>query len=74
MILAALLFIRRVAVTTTVSHVTSEFMESAREHALHDKHIPEEVAPIRNNRPSHAKKPRPGPIHPLVPRPILGRR
>jgi len=44
MILAALLFIRRVAVTTTVSRVTSDFVESAREHALHDKHIPDDVA------------------------------
>jgi SulP family sulfate permease len=44
MILAALLFIRRVAVTTTVSHVTSAFVESAREHAIHDKHIPDDVA------------------------------
>jgi len=44
MILAALLFIRRVAVTTTVSRVTTDFVERAREHALHDKHIPEGVA------------------------------
>ena len=44
MILAALLFIRRVAVTTTVSHVTRDFVENAREHAIHDKHIPEGVA------------------------------
>ena len=44
MILAALLFIRRVAVTTTVSRVTTEFVESAREHALHDKLIPTGVA------------------------------
>jgi SulP family sulfate permease len=44
MILAALLFIRRVAVTTTVSRVTTDFVESAREHALQDKQIPEDVA------------------------------
>ena len=44
MILAALLFIRRVAVTTTVSRVTRDFLERAREHALHDKHIPDDVA------------------------------
>jgi SulP family sulfate permease len=44
MILAALLFIRRVAATTTVSRVTTDFVERAREHALHDKHIPEHVA------------------------------
>jgi SulP family sulfate permease len=40
MILAALTFIRRVAVTTTVARVTSTFQESARVHALHDKSIP----------------------------------
>jgi SulP family sulfate permease len=44
MILAALLFIRRVAVTTSVSRVTSDFVERAREHAIHDKDIPEHVA------------------------------
>ncbi|HTM03362.1 MAG TPA: SulP family inorganic anion transporter [Vicinamibacterales bacterium] len=44
MILAALLFIRRVAVTTTVSRVTREYMRRAQEHALHDKHIPDYVA------------------------------
>jgi SulP family sulfate permease len=44
MILAALLFIRRVAVTTTVSRVTRDYQETAREHAIHDKRIPNEVA------------------------------
>jgi sulfate permease, SulP family len=44
MILAALLFIRRVAVTTTVTRVTGDYLERAREHALHDKHIPGNVA------------------------------
>ena len=44
MILAALLFIRRVAVTTTVSRVTTDYVERAREHALQDKHIPDDVA------------------------------
>jgi SulP family sulfate permease len=44
MILAALLFIRRVAVTTTVTKVTKDYLDHAREHALHDKHIPENVA------------------------------
>jgi SulP family sulfate permease len=43
MILAALLFIRRVAVTTTVSRVTKDYVERAQEHALHGKHIPEDV-------------------------------
>jgi sulfate permease, SulP family len=40
MILAALLFIRRVAVTTTVSRVTPEYVESGRVHILQDKPIP----------------------------------
>jgi sulfate permease, SulP family len=40
MILAALLFIRRVAVTTTVSQVTAEYVESGRVHILQDKPIP----------------------------------
>jgi sulfate permease, SulP family len=44
MILAALLFIRRVAVTTSVTRVTSDYLERARDHALYDKHIPDEVA------------------------------
>src|SRR5687768_6309420 len=47
MILAALLFIRRVAATTTVSRVTRDYVERAREHALQDKHIPDDVAIIR---------------------------
>jgi SulP family sulfate permease len=44
MILAALLFIRRVAVTTTVSRVTDDYVLGAREHAMHDKDIPDDVA------------------------------
>ncbi|HET7695891.1 MAG TPA: SulP family inorganic anion transporter [Vicinamibacterales bacterium] len=40
MTLAALTFIRRVAVTTTVSKVTPKFLETARVHGLHDKSIP----------------------------------
>jgi sulfate permease, SulP family len=40
MILAALLFIRRVAVTTTVSLVTPEYVEAGRVHILQDKPIP----------------------------------
>lgn len=40
MILAALLFIRKVAVTTTVSAVTEDYVESGRAHILQDKDIP----------------------------------
>jgi SulP family sulfate permease len=40
MILAALLFIRRVASTTTISQVTSEYVEAGRAHILQDKSIP----------------------------------
>jgi SulP family sulfate permease len=40
MILAALLFIRRVSITTTVSQVTSEYVEAGRAHILQDKTIP----------------------------------
>ena len=40
MILAALLFIRRVAVTTTVTQVTSDYVEAGRVHILQDKPIP----------------------------------
>ena len=40
MILAALTFIRRVAVTTSIARVTPDFIESARVHVLHDKPIP----------------------------------
>jgi SulP family sulfate permease len=47
MILAALLFIRRVAATTTVSRVTREYVERGREHVLQDKHIPEYVTIFR---------------------------
>jgi SulP family sulfate permease len=44
MILAALTFIRRVAVTTSVARVTPHFVETARVHGLHDKRIPPYVA------------------------------
>lgn len=44
MILAALTFIRRVAVTTTVSRITSEFVERGRIHGLHDKSFPPYVS------------------------------
>jgi SulP family sulfate permease len=40
MILAALLFISRVAATTTVSRVTDEYIEDGRMHVLQDKDIP----------------------------------
>jgi sulfate permease, SulP family len=40
MILAALLFIGRVASTTTVSQVTDEYVEDGRVHILQDKDIP----------------------------------
>lgn len=40
MILAALLFITRVASTTTVSQVTDEYIEDGRIHILQDKEIP----------------------------------
>jgi SulP family sulfate permease len=40
MILAALLFISRVAATTTVSQVTGDYVEDGRAHILQDKDIP----------------------------------
>lgn len=46
-VLAALLFIRKVARTTTVSKVTKEYVEEGRPHILQDKHIPEYVTVIR---------------------------
>jgi len=47
MVLAALTFIRRVAVTTTVSEVTRDYVESGRPHILQDKPIPDYVAIFR---------------------------
>ena len=47
MVLAALLFIRRVAVTTTVSKVTKDYVEAGRAHILQDKDIPPYVAVYR---------------------------
>ena len=47
MILAALLFIRRVAVTTTVSEVTEEYISSNRPHILQDKVIPDYIRIFR---------------------------
>ena len=46
-ILAALLFIRKVAKTTTVSKVTKEYIEEGRPHTLQDKCIPDYVTIIR---------------------------
>jgi SulP family sulfate permease len=47
MILAALLFIRRVAATTTVSYVTHDAIERGRVHVLQDKQIPDDVTILR---------------------------
>ena len=47
MILAALLFIRKVSVTTTVSMVTDDYIEAGRAHSLQDKMIPSYVAIFR---------------------------
>jgi SulP family sulfate permease len=47
MILAALLFIRKVAKTTTVARVTKEYLEDGRLHILQDKHIPDYVTVVR---------------------------
>ena len=47
MILAALLFIRRISVTTSVSRVTRDYVEHGRPHILQDKAIPEYVTIYR---------------------------
>jgi sulfate permease, SulP family len=47
MVLAALMFIRRIAVTTTVSKVTKEYLSEGRAHVLQDKPIPDYVAIYR---------------------------
>jgi SulP family sulfate permease len=47
MILAALLFIRRVSHTTTVTRVTADYLEEGRVHILQDKPIPDFVTIIR---------------------------
>jgi SulP family sulfate permease len=44
MVLAALTFIRRVAVTTDISRVTDDFVERGRVHILQDKVIPSYVS------------------------------
>jgi len=46
-VLAALMFIRKVANTTTVSRVTAEYIEQGRVHTLQDKMIPDSVAVFR---------------------------
>jgi SulP family sulfate permease len=47
MILAALMFIRKVALTTTVSRVTREYVLEGHAHILQDKKIPEDVVIFR---------------------------
>jgi SulP family sulfate permease len=47
MILAALLYIRRVSATTTVSQVTRDYVEHGRPHILQDKDIPAYVTILR---------------------------
>ena len=47
MVMAALLFIRRVSHTTTVSRVTPDYIEAGRPHILQDKVIPDYVAIFR---------------------------
>jgi len=46
-VLAALMFIRKVANTTTVSQVTSEDVDDGRRHVLQGKHIPDYVTVFR---------------------------
>lgn len=47
MIMAALVFIRKVTTTTSVSQVTSDYVERGRQHILQDKIIPPYVALFR---------------------------
>jgi len=47
MILAALLFIRKIAATTTVTEITGEDIEDGRIHAMQDKEIPPYVTVFR---------------------------
>jgi SulP family sulfate permease len=47
MVLAMFLFIRKVSLTTTVSLVTPDYVESGRRHSLQDKHIPNYVSVFR---------------------------
>lgn len=47
MVLAALLYIQRIAETTTVSMVTEEYIREGRAHVLQDKQVPEHVTILR---------------------------
>lgn len=47
MILAALVFIRKVTMTTTVSEVTEEYLQAGVAHSLQDKRIPAYVSIVR---------------------------
>jgi len=47
LVLAALLFIRKVSATTTVSRVTKKYIDDGQLHILQDKHIPDYVTLIR---------------------------
>jgi SulP family sulfate permease len=47
MVLAAMLFIRRIAQTTTVSEVTPDYLSSGQAHILQDKEIPSYVKILR---------------------------
>jgi len=47
MIMAALVFIRKVTATTTISQVTDEYVEKGRVHTLQDKEIPAYVTIFR---------------------------
>jgi SulP family sulfate permease len=47
MILAALLYIRKVTSTTTVSRVTPEYIQNSKAHILQDKHIPDYATVFR---------------------------
>ena len=47
MILAALLFIRRVSATTTVSRVSPDYISRSREHSLQDRQMPDYVSIVR---------------------------
>ena len=47
MALAALLYIKRVAQTTTVAHVTRDYVEQGRPHIIQDKKIPPYLSIIR---------------------------
>jgi SulP family sulfate permease len=47
MIIAGLTFIRKVTATTTVSEVTSEYVDKGRSHSLQDKELPPYVAVFR---------------------------